>query len=760
MPKRKRTDSTLDNDLRAEAASKFQAGDRVLYKLTQQEGFFLEKADFAVLECWVQFDDELTPKPISPLNLELLPEVTWVETNVLHLAVGDRISVAAWGHQQGDVVSVEPLVVRFEGRDCDSKISQRDIEQGLKRLWIGNYECSTAMPELVPSAMQPRLLVELPPPNSSKSASSSNQSCDRAFQEFPSTMTSAPSTHQGNNGIYSALESPVLLSPERVVEEQPVTSATCSPTPSDSSNNAALNGSSSKMLSDCSTLPCSPESQQELSLDTYFGPYPAAGTWANGSFSPQPALDCHTVVKGSLSLPTPTALSSKNSRPPGQNKLEAKLKSLGLIAPGKTVNPEFLEMMQGFPRGWTAVALTGEIPAQHCLTDAQLPLLEEVVSLVEEEKSLEILSLSPLQSLSLEEFSTSINLQNEELTSQDLEYGKMVEIVPAESLATGGGEENKLLSDSTMDSTIGGTAVAAEKSITALSLNEIATDGGTQSRLKLNHVTIEDYAEAMQAGVEFPPITVFYDGKIYWLADGFHRVAAARKAFVEDIACEVRQGTRRDAVLYSVGANAAHGLPRSREDKKCAVMTLLHDEEWSKWSDREIARQCHVDHKYVGKLRKEVNGDIPIENRTFVSKHGTIATRRVENKKSTDDFPEGTSVLLKPSHHLNGHNGTITSRPNAETAIVKIEETGEREIVSLHHLQPVIEEDAQTGRQGDAVTLQMVNGAAMQESCNLAVLATEITIGAISSASLLSDAQVKSIFEAYKHRFEQLGLLG
>lgn len=299
----------------------------------------------------------------------------------------------------------------------------------------------------------------------------------------------------------------------------------------------------------------------------------------------------------------------------------------------------------------------------------------------------------------------------------------MVEIVPAESLATGGGEENKLLSDSTMEnSTIGGTAVAA------LSLNEIATDGGTQSRLKLNHVIIEDYAEAMQAGVEFPPITVFYDGKIYWLADGFHRVAAARKALVEDITCEVRQGTRRDAVLYSVGANATHGLPRNREDKKRAVMTLLHDEEWSKWSDREIAKKTHTSHPFVAKLRADLNGNVSIENRTFVSKHGSIATRRVENKKSVDDFPEG---LLKKSHHLDGHNGKITSRPNAnaEIAIVKIEETGGRE-------------------------------AAMQESCNLAVLATEITIGAISSATLLSDAQVKSIFEAYKHRFYQLGLLG
>jgi len=63
------------------------------------------------------------------------------------------------------------------------------------------------------------------------------------------------------------------------------------------------------------------------------------------------------------------------------------------------------------------------------------------------------------------------------------------------------------------------------------------------------------------------------------------------------IACFVYQGTRREAVLYSVGANADHkpALPRSREDKRRAVMTLLQDPEWGKWSNCQIAKACRVD---------------------------------------------------------------------------------------------------------------------------------------------------------------------
>ncbi len=30
-----------------------------------------------------------------------------------------------------------------------------------------------------------------------------------------------------------------------------------------------------------------------------------------------------------------------------------------------------------------------------------------------------------------------------------------------------------------------------------------------------------DYAEDMAAGATFPPVEVYYDGSIYWLADGY-----------------------------------------------------------------------------------------------------------------------------------------------------------------------------------------------------------------------------------------------
>src|SRR4051794_27961438 len=44
-------------------------------------------------------------------------------------------------------------------------------------------------------------------------------------------------------------------------------------------------------------------------------------------------------------------------------------------------------------------------------------------------------------------------------------------------------------------------------------------------------------------------------------------------------------------------------MRRTNEDKRRAVLTLLNDPDWARWSDREIARQCAVTHPFVSSLR-------------------------------------------------------------------------------------------------------------------------------------------------------------
>lgn len=145
-----------------------------------------------------------------------------------------------------------------------------------------------------------------------------------------------------------------------------------------------------------------------------------------------------------------------------------------------------------------------------------------------------------------------------------------------------------------------------------VAVGKINTTGGTQMRAGLDDATVFEYGQAMIAAngwATFPPVVCYHDGKDYWLADGFHRVAAFLESFPDpkrEIPVEVRAGTRRDAVLHAAGANASHGLRRTNADKRRSVETLLRDEEWRQWSDGEIAKRCGVSQPFVSSVRREL----------------------------------------------------------------------------------------------------------------------------------------------------------
>lgn len=138
--------------------------------------------------------------------------------------------------------------------------------------------------------------------------------------------------------------------------------------------------------------------------------------------------------------------------------------------------------------------------------------------------------------------------------------------------------------------------------MTMLSLNRIRLDGGTQNRATIRPEVVAEYAAA---NGEMPPVIAYFDGTDYWLSDGFHRVAARQTQGKGDIEVDIRQGTQRDAILFSLSCNAKHGLQRTVEDKRRAVICLLDDDEWGQCSDRWIAETCVVGAHFVAKIREE-----------------------------------------------------------------------------------------------------------------------------------------------------------
>jgi hypothetical protein len=197
-----------------------------------------------------------------------------------------------------------------------------------------------------------------------------------------------------------------------------------------------------------------------------------------------------------------------------------------------------------------------------------------------------------------------------------------------------------------------------------IDLKLIELSGGTQSRAGYDETTLAEYVEVWERGVQFPPIDLYFDGEKYWLSDGFHRVASRKRANLpgSTIAAIVHQGTRRDAVLASLGANATHGLKRSNADKRRAVMTLLRDSEWCKWTNTALAQACGVDEGLVRLIKSELSSDNPkIDSSTLAKKCGV-----------------DLSVLSEARNQVRSLSEERTARRNGKTYTVNTSKIGSK----------------------------------------------------------------------------------
>ena len=114
-----------------------------------------------------------------------------------------------------------------------------------------------------------------------------------------------------------------------------------------------------------------------------------------------------------------------------------------------------------------------------------------------------------------------------------------------------------------------------------MKLTEITLDGDLQIRQSISDEAVNEYTEVLREGGKLPPVTVFSNGSSNFLADGWHRYFAHKKAGLAIIEVNVIKGGKRDAIKYAVGANHSHGVRRTNADKQNAVRKMLDDMEWS-----------------------------------------------------------------------------------------------------------------------------------------------------------------------------------
>lgn len=141
-----------------------------------------------------------------------------------------------------------------------------------------------------------------------------------------------------------------------------------------------------------------------------------------------------------------------------------------------------------------------------------------------------------------------------------------------------------------------------------------------------------------------PPLTVYWDGSQYWLADGFHRYHAALEAGLSALMCEVIKGTREAAQWHAIGANKAHGLRRTNADKRRSVDSALSHPNAATMTDVEIAEHCGVSREYVNRNKRGQKCDpiTPGTNGKYAEPAKTKAVSRSEVKPASEPEAEPT----------------------------------------------------------------------------------------------------------------------
>ena len=120
---------------------------------------------------------------------------------------------------------------------------------------------------------------------------------------------------------------------------------------------------------------------------------------------------------------------------------------------------------------------------------------------------------------------------------------------------------------------------------------------GLQVRDGIDAGTVKSYRHVLANGGELPPVRVVDVEGVWYLADGWHRTAAAEHEGSGVVDAVVTPGTLDDARWLAASANLTHGLALTRKEKRRAFAVY-------------IGTRRHRDGKRF-KSYREIAGELP-----------------------------------------------------------------------------------------------------------------------------------------------------
>lgn len=173
---------------------------------------------------------------------------------------------------------------------------------------------------------------------------------------------------------------------------------------------------------------------------------------------------------------------------------------------------------------------------------------------------------------------------------------------------------------------------------------DIVVDAHTQARSAMSEEAIDKYTDVLENEPSgewpFEHLDVFFDdaagpnGGRYVLADGFHRLEAAkRNGNWDTVPCSVHSGNHIAARLFSITANDGHGVPMTRKDKRDNFVWL--QQHFPELTREEQAIKLGVSERTLHRIVASLREPATPENVVTTTSSGNA--KKAANKKPERD---------------------------------------------------------------------------------------------------------------------------
>lgn len=197
-----------------------------------------------------------------------------------------------------------------------------------------------------------------------------------------------------------------------------------------------------------------------------------------------------------------------------------------------------------------------------------------------------------------------------------------------------------------------------------INIGVLTMGAGTQQR-PVDKNLVEEYAALIKAKIDLPPIEVIKDGAKLYVWDGFHRIKAMMALGLKTILANVQDGTLKDAIWLSFGANKKHGKRRQPGVTRAIITKILTDSRWAKTTLPGIADHVGVTPRYVKQIKADLLEDEKVANDSKNSQKGVNCSPplSVVKRAETVTVKSSTGKQYEQKSQEKGTTKTASDQP-------------------------------------------------------------------------------------------------